>query len=350
MNRCLFILGSLALAFAACGATPPADQSVPVAPITPVAFDGWTNAFLLQNASMEVAVVPAIGRIASIRFRGGENLLRLDAGLKGREPDAAKPEPWMNFGGDWLWPVVQSRWPTLAKSDWPPPPVLAEGPWTGTAWKGADGSLCCWIVREYPDPLRIKVSRQLRLEPDAARISIRQRIESTGPSSAPVVLWTISQVGGADRIFLPTDSASLLERGFKAMMFGPPEAKDTASCGNVLVYEAGTGGEHKLCSDSKKAWLAAQKGNVLIVERATSEDTAGTYPDGGCTVELYSNSGLGYSEIETLSVERQLAPTEALQNTLTIECFPLATNLSPCEAARELKVLTGEEPTEPARE
>ena len=83
---------------------------------------------------------PCAGRIVRISYKGGDNILRLDAGLKDRVPDGGRGELWMNYGGDWIWPVAQSRWTSIAKSDWPPPTPLAEKPWTGTAWKDADGT------------------------------------------------------------------------------------------------------------------------------------------------------------------------------------------------------------------
>ena len=55
------------------------------------------------------------------------------------------------------------------------------------------------------------------------------------------------------------------------------------------------------------------------MEQAIPErEPTAPYPDGGCTAEVYSNFGLGYTEIETLSEERVLKPGEILANTLHI--------------------------------
>ena len=319
------------------------DAGVPVEPIRTIAFEGWTNVFELQNPAMTIVIIPSIGRIAKISYKGGDNLLRLDAGLKDRVPDGGKDELWMNYGGDWIWPVAQSRWTMMAKSDWPPPRPLAEKPWTGTAWKDADGTLCCQMAREYGEPINIKVSRSIKLDKEASHFTIRQRIERTAPSELPVVLWNISQIAGASRVVIPQGPDSMFEKGAKALLFAMPDDKRLTSCGHALVYDA-TEGEHKLCSDSKRSWIAAQKGGVAIVERASSEDTQGTHPDGGCAVEMYSNAGLGYSEIETLSVEKKLLPGESLQNLITVDLLEAGSGLSACELAGVICTTLGETP------
>lgn len=313
------------------------DVGVPVAPIPAISFEGWTNVFGLQNPVVEIVIVPSIGRIAKISYKGGDNLLRLDTGLKDNGGT------WLNYGGDWVWPVAQSRWTTMAKSDWPPPPSLAEQPWAGTAWKDADGTLCCQMAREYGDPINIKVSRLIKLDREAARFTIRQRIERTAASELPVVLWNISQIADASRIVIPQGPDSMFEKGVKALMFAMPDDKRLTSCGHTLVYDA-TEGEHKLCSDSKRSWIAAQKGGVVIVERTTSEDTQGIRPDGGCNVEMYSNAGLGYSEIETLSVEKKLLPGESLQNLITVDLLEVGSSLPACELAGAICAALGETP------
>ena len=326
----LLAVFALAASFASGQAGPNAD--VPVAPIAATSMEGWTNVFKLQNPALEIVVAPCAGRIVKISYKGNDNILRLDMRLKDRMPDGGDGELWVNYGGDWIWPVAQSRWTLIAKSDWPPPPPLAEKPWTGTAWKGADGTPCCQMSREYGEPIHIKVSRLIKLDKEAARFSIRQRIERTGPSELPVVLWNISQIAGASRVVIPRGSDSMFEKGIKVLLFAMPDDKSLTSCGHALVYDA-TRGEHKLCSDSKRSWIAAQKDGVVIMERATSEIAEGARPDGGCTVEMYSNAGLGYSEIGTRSLEKKLLPGESLQNMITVDLLEAGSELPSCELA-----------------
>lgn len=336
------------LSLTARSAENPKDHDVPVAPVPPAACRGWTNAFCLKNKDLEVVVVPGIGRIVWIGWNAKENFLRSGEGLTGVLPAADGSGGWLNYGGDWLWPVAQSRWKDFQGSDWPPSRLLDGRPWSGTAWKCADGSLCCLITQDYGEPLHIKVSRLFRLDAEEPRLTIQQRVERVAESVIPVTLWNITQIGGAEAVVIPVDDA-VGTGGVRAIMFEAPGEDVLSRCGDAVAFDARAGGERKLCSGSKRAWIAARKGDAVIMERITESSGEGDYPDGGCSLEMYSNSGLGYSEIETLSVERNLAAGETLGNTLVIQCRRLFSELkSPCDLAERVREWLGEVAQPPA--
>ena len=104
------------------------------------------------------------------------------------------------------------------------------------------------------------------------------------------------------------------------------------------AYRVSPGAETKLGSDSPRGWIAAAKGTNLVFESVANSAT-GDYPDGGSVVEVYSNQGLGYSEIETLSPELVLAPGTVLENVLRIELSSTATPLDPCPLADAVRAL-----------
>jgi len=318
------------------------EENVPAAPILPETFAGWTNTFRLANDRLKVVVVPATGRIAYLGLNGSGNLLRLDEQLKGHVAQVEAPDFWFNFGGDWLWPVAQARWPDFQDGDWPPSRLLDGRPWKGRAWKGTGGDQRCVLSQEYGAPLHLKITRSIRLPKNEARLEIHQRVERTDASPIPVTLWNLTQVANPDRVIIPTDPDSNFERGIKALKFGWPGDKLLTFCDAAVVYGLKGDAEHKLGSDSGRAWIAAQKGNVVIVEQAVPDETEGRYPDGGCRVQMYAHAGLGYAELETLSVENHLAPGESMSNTLHIRCFQLMHENGACELAEQVRTLLGE--------
>jgi hypothetical protein len=322
---------------ACCTATAPP----PVAPIPPADFLGWPQAFRLQNEQAEAVLVPAVGRLVHFAAREIPNPFRLEPGLHGRIPGDG--ERFFNLGGDWLWPVAQAQWAAFSDTgqDWPPPAALADSPWTGSAWTDAEGAPCALMTREYGEPLNILVSRLFRLEPGSAALVVQQRIERTEASSIPVVLWNISQIAGAEQVVLPVDAQSKFPGGLKALMGRKPPRTRLVDCGDAAVYQVGEGTETKLGSDSPRGWIAAAKGVHVIFESVVNTAT-GDFPDGGCVLELYSNHGLGYSEIETLSPEVNLAPGQVLENTLRIELAASAAPLPACELAGFVRSLAGE--------
>ena len=317
-----------------------ASAPPPVAPILPTSFLGWTNAYRLQNDRATAVLVPAIGRLVHFGARQGANVLRLDETMHGWIPPEG--DPFFNIGGNWLWPVAQSRWPGLSDSGaaWPPPALLADLPWTCSAWTDAEGAQCGLLSREYGAPLHVKVSRLFRLEANSATLAIRQRIERTAPSAIPVTLWTISQMDGADQIALPVDAASRFPGGIQPLI-GPLPAEHLSDCRGVVVYRVAANVETKLGSDSSRAWIAAAKGTNVLLE-TVANPPGGTFPDGGCVVELFSNQTYGYSEIETLGPEMELAPGHVVENAIRMEIASMPAVPAPCEFADFVRKLSGE--------
>lgn len=312
----------------------------PVAPIPPSAFLGWTNTYRLQNEHVEAILVPALGRLVRFASREGESLFRLDPLLRGKSPAAG--ERFFNIGGDWLWPVAQARWAAFSDNgqDWPPPAPLADLPWECSAWVAADDAACALMTREYGAPLHILVSRLFRLDPGSDALVVQQRIERTAASDIPVVLWNISQIAQAEQIAMPVEKTSRFRGGLKALMGRKPSRRQLVACDGAAVYQVRSGAETKLGSDSPRGWIAAAKGTNLIFE-TVANTVAGDPPDGGCIVEVYSNQGLGYSEIETLSPEVALAPGTVIENTLRIGLATTGSPLKGCAFAEAVQALIG---------
>ena len=332
---CCFTLNAQAAGDACAIPAPP-----PVAPILPTDFLGWTNAYRLQNDQAVAILVPDVGRLVLFSPLQGSSPFRIEPSLQGQVPPEG--ERFFNMGGDWLWPVSQARWAGFSTDgkDWPPPAVLADLPWNCSAWTDADGVPCALLTREYGAPLHILVSRLFRLEPGSTTLVVRQRIERTAPSEIPVVLWNISQIAKAEHIVLPVEEQSKFPGGLSALMGAMPSREQLAVCGNSAVYRVSPGAETKLGSDSPRSWIAAAKDTRVILE-SVENPSAGDYPDGGCIVEVYSNQGLGYSEIETLSPEVLLAPGTVLENTLRIELSATESPLADCPLADFVLSLAG---------
>lgn len=343
-------LGVLMTGLVAGGAVAPAAQpgdGVTAEPIAPQSLHGHPDAIVLRNPLLEVAIFPALGRIGVLRFGDLDNVLRFDTDLaRQASTDAATDDHWRNFGGDWLWPVSQAHWEQYFHRSWPPRLAIDGRPWEARAWVDEEGLQTCLLRIDIGAPLYISVQRKIQLGADSAVVTISQRIERNSSTPVPVTLWNISQIPGARLVALPVDDVSRFPGGYSVLAFAPPAADHLTRAGGVLVMDVQAGGEHKIGSDSPRGWIAAQRESVLLVERAVSANGTGEFPDGGCRVELYANSGLGYTEIETLSEERALDLGEAVENTLTLSLHTVAPDIPPADLASLLRELT-EEPAAP---
>ncbi len=323
------------------------NDAVPVAPIPATMYKGWSNAYHLSNNELKVVVVPEIGRIAHLGWADEPNLLRLNELLWGETGKTVETDDWINFGGDWIWPVAQPHWPLFQDGNWPPSRLLDGRKWSGRAWRTEDGTQHSLMTEDFDPPISVRVHRTLRLPQEGARLTVRQRLERLEPSDIPVTLWQLSQIADADYMFIPVDEDSRFPGGLKPLLFEMPGTNILHRCGTIAVYQAGLGGEHKVGSDSPRRWIAALRGDTLILQRTEPGDGEGPYPDGGCTVEAYANTNAGYVEIESLSVEGHPEPGTYMDNTLIITLYRLDPDIprTPCALADWVREIVGEDVT-----
>ena len=323
------------------------SEDVPTLPVPWVERYGHTNVVRISNGVLEAYVLPALGRLIELRFRGEENLFRLDTGLIAR---AASPSgggrAWVNAGGDWIWPVAQERWAALGGANWPPPAAVEPGPWSAAAWQDAQGAYYCLLTNFYGPPLNLAASRLFRLDPAAARLVVQHRLQRTAPSDVPVVLWQLGQVAAPDDVMLPVDAASQFPAGWRSLGFTEPAGDAVVPCSSAAVFRVRQGGEHKAGSDSARAWVAARRGGLLMAAVERTETPGLVRAEQGCRTTFYSNTGLGYAEAETLSDERNLKPGERIENTVELRLFHLPPDLAdPCSATDWLRARLGETDT-----
>ena len=321
----------------------PTVESVPVKPIPPTTFGAWTNALTLGNEALSVTLGPDTGRILEIRPAGGKNLLHLNETHDGWTP-TTNDTGFVNLGGDWLWPAAQSRWESVTGADWPPPPWVADAPWTGHGWITDDGWRHARMARSYPPPLGIEVQREIQLHPSNAFFRVHQRAARNAEGTVPACLWQISQLDAPDLVIMavsPLETA--IPPGYRFLMNKPPR-KTMKPVYDTLVITPDTEGMWKIGTDSRRRWIAGIKDGFLVLEKQTGAHGGREFPDGGCLIEAYISGDGKYVEIESLSDERLLgAEGDALENTIEITVQPVPTGLELKEVVLWVKSIVGEE-------
>lgn len=281
----------------------------------PMNYRGWEGAIQAANGALEIVVLPQTGRLVHLGKPGGENFFRFNEELVGQLPPEEEGD-WLNYGGDWLWAVHQSRWTAMNGHDWPPMRLLDRAHWFSEVETTAAGGVVIRLRRDLGDPVFARVERRFELAAAGdALLRVRQSITRIQASKVPVTLWQISQIGAADLVLMGNDPGDFAGGGYRWLNFDRDYGNLLQQCDQALVYRAGVQGEHKLGTGGH--WIAARRGGQMLLIQAEGGLGQGEVPDGGCPVVMYSNKGLGYSEIETQSAEVFLAPGETLSNTLT---------------------------------
>src|SRR4051794_19258518 len=145
-----------------------------------VDYRGWPGCFRLTNGTVDVVVVPQVGRVMRYGPVGGPNLLWENPALAGRDPN---PSPaadvvWANFGGDKVWPWPQD-WAGRTGRQWPPPPEADQAGYDVIVL-GDPGTAGPRTLRMTSAPLRgfdVRVVREITLAPAGTELTIDSRLE-----------------------------------------------------------------------------------------------------------------------------------------------------------------------------
>ncbi len=284
--------------------------------IDPEPAMGWDAAFVLENDAVRVTVVPEIGRITFLGPVEGENLLTQNQELAGT-PLPAEEGDWLNHGGDWLWGVHQDSWQTMGGGVWPPLRMMDQ-PWRGEGRIEEDGSRVVILRRDLGAPVFAQLQRRIILPPgDSMALRMEQSVSRVYASPVPVSLWQISQMAGADTVLMGVHADTRFEGGFRHIGFDLPQETALTHMEGALAVDTAQLSETKLGTDAH--WIAARRGDRMLLLWTEGGDVGGAFPDGGCSVVMYSNRGLGYTEIETQSVEIDLAPGETFRNVVHVQ-------------------------------
>lgn len=272
-------------------------------PFPPTSYLGYPEAYVMHNERVHAVVVPAISRLAFLaESPDAPNFLRLDPDLAAAgatPPDASTAPDFFNIGGDWAWPVLQSRWPSFspAASDWPPPPALADAPSTAEAWTTSDGSQHVLLTRHYPAPVHATLAREFILDADEAPIlQCRQTLERDpdAPADAlPLSIWHLSQVANPEGIIFEVSSPEF-EPDVLSGTLDPDACSVEIDDGHCLfAYAPPPGSETKFSLPGRDV-AAKCPGHDLFINASEP-----------ARVEVYSNPGLGYAELESATPESQ---------------------------------------------
>lgn len=277
----------------------------------------WESVLVLSNEHLTVKAVPEIGRIIHLSRTGGPNLLRQDPDLIGITEAPEGRWAWNNHGGDWLWPVAQDGWEQLGvERRWPPPALFEYAPWTGEILE--DNRLRLQL--SVGEPLNIEITRTLSFDPGQPDVLvIEQSILRTAPSDIPVCLWQISQMAEASRVVMQIPENTRHPQGVHFIQ--GPDLEDGALLrkGGTLHVQTQKAKGAKLGTDGTRISGTSPAGRLHI--EVINGEEPGDLPDGGCAVALAVGRHGDYTELETMSVEKNLRVGENLSNTLRYRVF-----------------------------
>jgi hypothetical protein len=285
--------------------------------ITRTTYKGWADAYRMTNGTVELVVVPSVGRVMRYGFVGGPNVLWENPTVAG------KPIPlgtWPNTGGDKIWPWPQDDWGKLLPAAWPPPAAADQAPHQAAIVGKDTLRLTSGIV----SPWGVRIVRDIRLDSSGTGVHFTNRFTrvSAGESS-PIGVWTITQVPATAWVMarlLP--SADQLTEGYQPLSGAAAFKAVTKTPEGCLRVERNPAQATKIGTDADL--VTTLQGDTLFTVQDTPDvpsDNAGLSYAPGERAQFYSQpddanaakKGITpYIEMEMTSPKRALKKGETI--------------------------------------
>jgi hypothetical protein len=297
---------------------------VPIS-VTRIDYHGWKDCYRLASAAIEAIVVPAIGRILQLRRTGDDaGVLWENRELDGRLPQA-NSGTWANFGGDKCWPALQSDWPRVMGHEWPPPAAFDASRLEVSA---TDVGLN--LMSPIDPAWGIQAVRHVELDSSGPVMRVRTEFRKVMGKPVRVAVWTVAQFNDPACVAIEAPMESRFAGGYTKLIKAEPA--ELAVNGRVLSFVRHPHEYVKIGSDAAGVvWV----GSTSVV-RMQSEILRGEHPDGGCSIEVYTNPGAQkYVELETLGPLVNIEAGQTTGHTTTYTVLARTTADARVEAGKE---------------
>lgn len=280
-------------------------------------------AYLLTNGKTEAIVVPSLSsRLMVLRFAGGTNALW-------NSPDGTifKKGEWANWGGEKIWPSLQSDWGLFTNPAWPPHPTYDGLPHQARVLPG--GRL--ETVGPVMEGWGVQARRVFGFDAKTGELVITTTFTKVVGEPRFIAAWNVVQVPPPDIIYIPINPNSTYRDS--GHWFGgtmPKEANKTeVGADGLLAYKPTPLGGYKFGTDAKVANAAGAKGNLALILRSTKKNA--DYPEGasgsGFPITVWNNGSatpaLRYNEIEVMSPLTNLKKGQSFTHILRLHVLRL---------------------------
>lgn len=223
------------------------------------------------------------GRIVSFSL-AGKNILTA--------PKNSEDNNW----GSTFWPSPQSDW------NWPPPVAIDPGPHTARV---VGNTL---VVESAVDPgLGLCVSKTVSVDAGKGMVTIEYGIANKGSTARKVAPWEISRVATGGLTFFPMGEGKPW-KGMQELL--PLDLQDGVAW--FAAPTAPAGNDQKVFADGREGWIAHVDGDLLLV-KAFTDTTPGQAAPGEAEIELYTDPGRTYVEVENQGAYVGVEPGKAVR-------------------------------------
>lgn len=262
----------------------------------------------LRNEKIQLIISQSIGpRILALNFHGKKNLL---AELPDFTTQVPNGKPYHFYGGHRLW-MAPEHMPLTYEYDDQPVQIVADG----------DSVL---IKKDTEKDSGIEKTIRLKLDPDAAVVSVEHGLKNCGNQPLECAPWAITQFRTGGVAILPqnrTETGFLPNRSLAIWPYTDVNDPNVKWGNEFIILNAKVDSPFKIGFPNSRGWMAYWQDDFLFVKHA-SFDAQANYYDLGSSSECYCNDQ--FLELETLGPKTILEPGESVTH---VEIWSLYENV-----------------------
>ena len=268
-----------------------------------IEYGHWPNCYRLANNVWELIVTTDVGpRVIRCGFVGADNEFKEYPDHLGRKGEG----DWRVYGGHRLWQAPEHKLRTYFPDN---SPVKIE----------VDDS-AVRLVQEIESTTGIQKEIQLATAPDAACATVTHRLRNTNSTPVTLAPWalTVMAPGGTAILPLPPRGShpeDLLPDSVLTLWKYTDMSDPRWTWGRKYILlrqdSARTVNPQKIGAAAPDGWVAYTRAGHLFL-KTFQHDPSATYPDRGCSVEVFTNKDM--LELETLGPLVTLPPGAAVEH------------------------------------
>lgn len=269
-------------------------------------FKDYGRVLSISNEKVEVKVTLDLGpRVISYGYVGGKNFLcaeRKALGGVGDEEYSAffgEGRKWESFGGHRIWITPECYPDTYTPDDKPVKYTLTDS-----------GAI---FTPPAEEKLGIQKELEVKLDSESTDLQVEMRVTNLSDKPREFAIWaiTVCDKGGVLVVPMNTDDTGYLQNREISLWAYTDMRDNRIYWGNkytTVTQDENRPDPFKLGFNSKKGVAYYINGNEILCKKFETDHFNKVYPDGGCSLETYTNDIM--LEFETLGEVKTVKANE----------------------------------------
>jgi hypothetical protein len=271
--------------------------------IVKTAYKGWKNCYRMTNGQIELIATQDVGpRIIRFGFVGGQNVF----GENDQQVGKTGGDEWRIYGGHRLWHAPEGK----PRSYWP----------DNTPIEVKEGQSSLTLIQPTEVTTGIQKTIELAMHPERNHVVVVHRLRNDNLWPVELAAWALTMMNKNGMAIIPQPpfaphETSLLPARPIVQWTYTDMADPRWRWGTkyiTLRQDPTATKPQKIGIGNRENWVAYAVNDNLFIKTFQYKKDA-TYPDFGCTVEVFTNADM--LEAETLGPMTVLEPGQSLQYT-----------------------------------